>query len=100
MLWGNDLTFFCGCSNEGSPCQVVGTTVEPSRSLMNSEYCLFREEVKLGARYLDVVLQVLCHICHGDGFDMRPGYDTGGQWGYTAYGEAVEQCRLSGQDDG
>ena len=45
MFRGDDLTFLCGGSDEGSPGQVIGAAINPSGALMDRQDGLFGEEV-------------------------------------------------------
>ena len=99
MFCGDDHGLFFSCGDEGSSGEVIGSSEESSRSLMDGGKCCVVEEVFLDPCDGQMVSEVLLHVLVIDTFQMAAGYDTGGQRLRGAVGEFIDEEGLTCQDD-
>ena len=99
MFSRDGTVFFKRRGHQSSPGEVVGSSEQPPRSLLNGQNGFLRKELFFYSCNSQMVIQVSLHFFQGQAFEMRPADDPRGQRPGAMIHQFVEEGVLSAEDE-
>ena len=100
MFCGDDQGLFFGCGDEGASGEVIGSSEESPRALMDGGKGCGVEVVFLNPCDGQMVSEVVLHVLVTNSLQVAAGYDTRGKGQRGTVGEFIDEEGLTGEDDG